>query len=100
MSEVKHTPGPWTCGGGAYLPIDANTSHGPAQIGRAESFGHISDEEVEANGRLMAAAPDLLTALKACLAYIPGSEVRSWAPGFKLREEALRLGKAAIAKAT
>jgi hypothetical protein len=38
-------------------------------------------------------------ATRASLQYIPGSSVRSWPPGFRLRDEALRLSKAAIAKA-
>lgn len=66
MSTTKvqtHTPGPWRATGGRYIPIVANVNGKDAQIGRAESFGQISDEECEANGALIAAAPDLL---KAC----------------------------------
>lgn len=32
---------------------------------------------------------ELLAACKAALAYIPGSEVRNWPPGFRLKQEAL-----------
>lgn len=35
-------------------------------------------------------------ALEACLKYIPGSEVRSWPPGFELRKNALTLARAAL----
>lgn len=62
--QTKWTPGPWTCEGGRYLPIVA-THHGkPIQIGRAEGCGdRLSNDEVEANGALIAAAPDLYAAL-------------------------------------
>jgi chromosome segregation ATPase len=35
-------------------------------------------------------------ALRACLAYIPGSEVRNWPPGFRLKADALRLARASL----
>ena len=41
----------------------------------------------------------LLAACEACLKYIPGSEVHCWPPGFKLKDEALRLSRAAILQA-
>lgn len=77
MSGVKHTPGPWR--------IDVNGSEnwsvdyeGPSSTfmticaqGRREPVGFAveptawgSDEEIEANARLIAAAPDLLEALE------------------------------------
>ncbi len=66
---AEHTPLPWTIGGGKYLPINATTRDGKlAQIGRLESFGQISDEEVEANAEFLDAAVhchnDMLEALK------------------------------------
>lgn len=72
MNNAKHTPGPWTCDGGRYLPIIAIVDGKPAQIGRAESCGQIGDEEVEANGALIAAAPDLLKALKTVVRQMEG----------------------------
>ena len=60
---MSYTPGPWKVGGGRYLPICAMVNGKWAQIGRAESFGQISDEECECNGRLIAAAPELLKLL-------------------------------------
>ena len=42
----------------------------------------------------------LVEALNACLAYIPGSEVHNWPPGWRLRDAALRLARAALAKAS
>jgi hypothetical protein len=63
---MPHTPGPWSCGGGKYLPITALRNGKHCQIGRAETCGFhdLPSEEVEANGALMAAAPDLLAALR------------------------------------
>ncbi len=41
----------------------------------------------------------LLVACHAAMSFIPGSEIRSWPPGFKLKDDALRLLRAAIALA-
>lgn len=41
----------------------------------------------------------LVEALEAAQAYIPGSEVRSWPPGFALKKKALELIDAALALA-
>ncbi len=49
--------------------------------------------------RMRNAAPDLLKALRLCVAWMPCAEVRSWPPGFRLRTEALEAALAAIAKA-
>ena len=43
---------------------------------------------------------EMLEALRACIDYIPGSEVRGWPPGHALKRKALTLAQAAIAKAT
>ena len=59
IKEVKHTPGPWeACGKAVH-----------AETGREIVFGGHntrsgSDEEQRANARLIAAAPELLEALK------------------------------------
>lgn len=60
MSEINHTPGPWTVGGldrnaqrivrGSNLEIATCWHHNVATI----------EEQMEANARLIAAAPDLL----------------------------------------
>lgn len=36
-------------------------------------------------------------ALEACLKYIPASEVHNWPPGFRLKDAALKLSRAALA---
>ena len=55
----KHTPGPWDMDEGDYGIYQIETSD---QI--AEVFSHHPDEELKANARLIAAAPDLLEVLK------------------------------------
>ena len=46
---TKHTLLPWRIYGGCYLPIVATVNGKPAQIGRLESGGQLSSEEIEAN---------------------------------------------------
>ncbi len=69
-TKTTHTPGPWNIGERQdgqrvepypvnYLPV---SGHGQA-IGRVYAGG-FSDANIEANARLIAAAPDLLAALK------------------------------------
>lgn len=65
---TKHTPGPWSLSG-------ANTVHGAdcivAFVGTAdEEVRRLSGERQSADARLIAAAPDLLAALNAALAYL------------------------------
>lgn len=65
----KHTPGPWytrTGLRGEDISIGATRASGnPHWVGRAYNAGILgpSDPESEANARLIAAAPELLTAL-------------------------------------
>lgn len=47
--------------------------------------------------RARAAERAALEALEACVAYIPGSEVRSWPPGFELKRQALTKARAVLA---
>ncbi len=64
MSEVTHTPGPWKVKSGTEVyaretPIaDAWTFSSSIKVGKA-------------NAKLIAAAPDLLEALEACLEALP-----------------------------
>jgi hypothetical protein len=62
MPQAKHTPGPWVA--------DGVCINGPdGMIGEC-GFGLRGDPEMQANARLMAAAPDLLAACeraKECL---------------------------------
>jgi len=85
-SEAKHTPGPWNIRDARGL-----------LMGQSESAGSpLRDPEVEANARLIAAAPDLLAALKTCLHYLPAQSRSVYkAAHVAAHEKAL----AAIAKA-
>ena len=69
--ETKHTKGPWKFYGdsnyGGTVEIGPKVT---VSVDRADRFSMelvISREEVEANGRLIAAAPELLVALKRAL---------------------------------
>ena len=64
----KHTPGPWDMDEGDYGIYQIETSD---QI--AEVFSHHPDEELKANARLIAAAPELLEALRELLEYDGGA---------------------------
>lgn len=123
MSEVKHTPGPWQWDRrengewslihpqrGWLLVMDF-VRHG-MQKGQPrfatwkgderENMGGIMvpaaklDLPAHPDARLIAAAPELLAACEAALAYIPGSEVRSWPPGHDLKVDALAKLRASI----
>ena len=63
MSETKHTPGPWS----AREPNGPGNGWraGPAWLGEAPW-----SDETRANAHLIAAAPDMLAALEAALAYL------------------------------
>ena len=67
-SEAKHTPGPWVhvrfggiVGGPFYKYANGEAQ---SQVASATVGEGISPEEREANARLIAAAPDLLEALR------------------------------------
>lgn len=98
MSKTTHTPGPWLIAGGT--TVYALNAHGynrfsaQVQRGYADSKWPIEAEEMEANTRLIAAAPELLDALKDCLAFLERDmPVASSGPE-------RRKASAAIAKAT
>ena len=64
MSETKHTTGKWLNAGrsaGAHIHAD------DGEIAWLRSYMGIADEQIDANACLIAAAPDLLQALKDCL---------------------------------
>jgi hypothetical protein len=92
-----HTPGPWTVG-------DVDNSIYVWQDGGKESFisevspEDVNEQEMVANARLIAAAPDLLAALIAYRDAKPQCECSSGS-GCKM-SAARDLAIAAIAKAT
>lgn len=101
-AQTKHTPGPWTFeelrgdDGLGYIASD----HADVPCGHIIHAG-VSDlpaEENRANAHLIAAAPDLLTALKEVSEWIGG-----WSPNFEQDDEWPETAKRmrdAIAKAT
>lgn len=80
---TKHTPGPWTVTPHPHLPI-ARVHRGPHDPGgvpicavNMRSLAALSesgDSEDDANARLIAAAPDLLAALRAVRGRVPVEE--------------------------
>ena len=93
MPVTKHTPGPWKPACGAR----GTTCRHPAilcdggQVGNATWQG--SEAATDANARLIAAAPDLLEALRGLLAAVQHSVCENSGP-------AQDAASAAIAKAT
>lgn len=107
MSTTKHTPGPWTSGSartwrvfgadgyeicdptqGPHLHVDydSDVGHWATTPG---AYVDRTDEEIEANAHLIAAAPDLLAA---CVELIRGDGTSDSV------QRAIDLARAAIAK--
>ena len=102
----KHTPGPWivnhvpTSAGSAYSIGGAGVQKGCAWIYADGIRKGVDDEipraqELAANARLIAAAPDLLRALRDC-EMVMSRDLQ----GLTLIQPELREAQAAIAKAT
>jgi len=101
MSAAKHAPGPWDfipcCTPLGDIATVYNTPDGWVSI-HAPTWLNIGDQQVAmANVRLIAAAPELLEALKLCEGNI-SSLLASAHP--KVYGEWLTVVSAAIAKAT
>lgn len=65
--STKHTPAPWEYQGGDNASVEVNIGETTANIDRQDkNTGQyvISREEMEANAKLIAAAPELLEALE------------------------------------
>jgi hypothetical protein len=94
MSTAKHSPGPWKAHpieksrGLPYVPVSAETL-----IAKVYSKYFGDDEQAAANGRLIAAAPELLSLLR--------DAVDSFGPDLEGGDdEWLKFARAAIAQAT
>lgn len=114
MSEVKHTPGPWEFGfgDGVYGPRAAPTCYLdgngflqiPIRVGKNPVAWILSsrpDGHEDADARLIAAAPELLEALRELL----DEHVRTLPYAYGTDDDPedsaiVRFGRAAIAKAT
>lgn len=93
----KHTPGPWLTEGNFVYALNGEGKYAVNRFSASIQPGYTTDEtrtkiaEMEANARLIAAAPDLLAALQAlysngCLISFPGDSA-----------EDVAINKAAIA---
>ena len=58
--ETKHTPGPWIIGN----PTEIHDVDGTRIVMCCQTSDDVTDDASEANARLIAAAPELLEALK------------------------------------
>ena len=91
MTQGKHTPGPWRAGASTFCRGDGEiqmrvyTDHPPTEF---DVFG----DNLSANARLIAAAPDMLEALKNLLAVHEGEGGTKYHAG--------DIARAAIARAT
>ena len=97
MTNAKHTPGPWSLEAGRSISTSSGSfylSYGKDKASGAPLFSNFC--ELDANARLIAAAPDLLAALELCFQYVNGGD--NLRPG--LQHEAFEAARAAIAKAT
>lgn len=101
MSEIKHTPGPWEaeefCEGGnvAFVRIGNITVDGSYRGGESDALSL-------ADARLIAAAPDLLAALKKVMESSqesPPDTVQGWEDILEKTRNAGAFARAAIAKA-
>jgi hypothetical protein len=101
MEKLTHTPGPW------HRNIKPATKYSTVWSGRnkhvaAVTVSGLSPEEVEANISLIAAAPELLAALKALMPVLDKAQETDNVFG-KMHNDAMdaeQAARAAIAKAT
>jgi hypothetical protein len=96
---MSHTPGPWTAKGEKVCNADE------VMYVAAKNFNTINpSQRLDANAKLIAAAPELLQALKCALADLEGSlEVNNnkqwYAHDWKAHKQSIKDARVAIAKA-
>jgi hypothetical protein len=102
---MKHTPGPWNrerydTGGnpGRYFPITAIRNGKHCRIAESGGDSDLPSEEIKANGTLIAAAPELLQALKN-LADAVEDHDNHVDQGLAAHHDSMQAARAAIAKA-
>lgn len=102
----KHTPGPWFINGpwNVYSDNDRFRNTGDGCVANIVHGRGVTADEREANGNLIAAAPELLAALEECItddgARCMTDESRNAASLCRRRLDAIsKLARAAIAKA-
>jgi hypothetical protein len=113
MSDVKHTRGPWVIedplgpdlsivevGKQTYEWAGRFIAHIPHYERGEWEQGHLSSAEIHANARLIAAAPDLLEALKELLSGHDSLYLAHFGPLADPRNDiAAKVARAAIARA-
>lgn len=94
-----HTPGPWQADG-FEINKEGLEPKGSATVWHVAgtSYSLADPDTRRANARLIAAAPELLEALKDCLGYVI-SDYESRDGGFGGAQESVDRARAAIAKA-
>lgn len=109
MSNDKHTPGPWEALGN----IVRSPMYQPGGLPRGVIIAECRDgyylphtEEAKANARLIAAAPDLLEAIKQIIWKLERKEMVASCPErfefakIDINDAAVRMAREAFAKAT
>ena len=99
MIKTKHTPGPWSINRAAATHVQDARERGIAACGGYYSTDAklaMADGEQEANARLIAAAPELLDALRGLLA---ARDSTTMGRERELYEEWIPKARAAVAKA-
>ncbi len=103
-SKTKHTPGPWITEEGwrelGRITVSAATTKTAKERGLiASTDGTPFREQEQANARLIAAAPELLAALKIALGQMEESKPLNAVHMSSLKAD-IEIVRAAIAKAT
>ena len=91
----NHTPGPWIQA--KHSPADVIVGGNTMIATARDGLNGIDREQAVANARLIAAAPELLTALQALLDGAVRHEVRD---GYEAHYPEIAAARAVIAKAT
>ncbi len=78
MATTKHTPGPWALYPYPTRPYFTQVHINGAAIADVYASGLLKPEETTANARLIAAAPDLLAALKLVQSEVASDTVEMW----------------------
>ena len=65
MTDSKHTPGRWYVGASGRIIMCRMIAGNNVPV--AQITGPLPNDEIKANARLIAAAPDLLAALRECI---------------------------------
>jgi hypothetical protein len=109
-TEIKHTPKPWIVNGSWHIQaptgIAGYRANGepipalPTIVAQVVKGHGISHKEVEVNAHLIAAAPELLEALKALFEHCAMTH-KHWGEGCNVKESdaAIAGAHAAVAKA-